>query len=343
VSVLEDHTNDTPQTVRTTLCVINSTTKSVSELQGIPEADFFAAPIFNSSGTKLAWQQWYHPDMPWEGAEIYVADVTNNESDKNIGFHVTNAKHVAGKKLHVSAAYPSWANNSTLLFTSDESGYQNPWIYSTSTRTARPVFQTRHPEDFSGPAWILGSSPYAIVDDSGNMALFAAFRGGRNVLYLVDLQGGQEYKIEPCPYVTISKLCQVCPGKPEIVFSASKSDGPGGVVRCTLSNTMASATPTYITLKSTESLDSPSANFTAGIISLPQPSMLQIPHEGNLLPVVFYAPTNPAYEGTNIPGEKPPCVVDVHGGKQYRIYPQRLTNDDGHINFQARPAWSHRP
>jgi len=33
-----------------------------------------------------------------------------------------------------------------------------------------------------------------------------------------------------------------------------------------------------------------------------------------MLPVVLYRPTNPAYEGSSIPGEKPPCVINVHGG-----------------------------
>jgi len=60
VSILEDHTKDTPQTVLNTLCVINTATKCVSELQGILDADFYAAPVFAPDGSKLAWQQWYY-------------------------------------------------------------------------------------------------------------------------------------------------------------------------------------------------------------------------------------------------------------------------------------------
>jgi hypothetical protein len=255
--------------------------------------------------------------MPWEGAQLYVADVVSTERDSgSIGLHVTNARHIAGSKL-ISATYPSWANNNTLLFTSDESGYQNPWTYSASTHTAGPVFSGPVSEDFSGPAWTLGNSSYAILDDSGNTALFAAVEGGRNVLYLVDLRDGAQHKINPCPFVTIGKLRRVAPGKPEVVFAAGKSDGPGGVVLCTLSNLTGPATPTYTILKSTETSDSTSDKFPSGIISLPQPSTLQIPQEDNLLPVVFYAPTNPAYEGSSTSGEKPPCVIDVHGGKYH--------------------------
>jgi hypothetical protein len=245
--------------------------------------------------------------MPWEGTELYVADVVNSES----GFYVTNTKHIAGKKLYISAVYPSWVTNNTLVFTSDVSGYQNPWTYSTITQTARPAFASHVSEDFSGPQWFLGGSPYAIIDASGDSAVFAAFSDGHNVLYRVDLRGwGTPIPITPCPFVTISSLCQFTPGKPEFVFLASKSDGPGGIIQCTLSSWIGPVT--YKTLKSTQSSDS---GYPAGIISPPCPSMLPIPNEENLLPVVLYKPTNPAYDGSSIPGEKPPCVLNVHGGK----------------------------
>jgi hypothetical protein len=32
------------------------------------------------SGDKLAWQFWEHPDMPWEGAQLYAADVHYNSN-----------------------------------------------------------------------------------------------------------------------------------------------------------------------------------------------------------------------------------------------------------------------
>jgi dipeptidyl aminopeptidase/acylaminoacyl peptidase len=316
VSILEDHTCDTPQTVRTTLCIINTATKSVSELRGILNADFFAAPVFSPDGKKIVWQQWWHPDMPWEGAELYVADVIPSETKGEItGIAVANAQCIAGKAIEISAAYPSWANNTTLVFTSDVSGYQNPWTYSVTSNTTQPVFSSPVPEDFSAPAWVLGGSPYAFVDGAGNTALFAAFRGGRSVLYLVDLRGGsQPYEVSPCPFASVLNLHQISPGKPEIVFSATKSDGPGGVVRCTLSSSVAPATAIYTVLKSTESSDSASPKFPAGIISVPKSMTLTIPPENDPLHVVFYAPTNPEYDGSNRPEEKPPCVVNVHGG-----------------------------
>ena len=262
-------------------------------------------------GRKLVWQQWYHPDMPWEGGELLIADVV--DGDMNIS--LTNIKQFAGKKEYISAAYPSWINDTTILFTSDETGYQNPWVYSTTTDKAHCVFSTPVSEDFSSPAWRLGGSPYAIIDASGYNALFSAFRGGRQILYIADLIGGAPpNEVSPCPFVAISGLRQISPGKPELVFSGMKSDGPGGVIHCTLSASAGPVSAVYTILKSTQSSDSVT-EFPPEIISVPKPLTFTIMPDDVPLHVIFYEPTNPAYDGSSIPGEKPPCVVSVHGGK----------------------------
>ncbi|EEB94948.1 hypothetical protein MPER_06162 [Moniliophthora perniciosa FA553] len=74
VAILEDHTNDKPSTVVNTLCLIDTTTKSVSP-KLVGGTDFYAHPVFSADGNYLAWQQWSHPDMPWDGSELHVAGV----------------------------------------------------------------------------------------------------------------------------------------------------------------------------------------------------------------------------------------------------------------------------
>ncbi|KAF8840479.1 hypothetical protein BDN67DRAFT_968557 [Paxillus ammoniavirescens] len=70
----------------------------------------------------MAWQEWYHPDMPWEGSLLCVADILV-QSDT---FLVTNNVHVAGKKLDVSIGYPTCVDDFTLLYTScAPEGFQN--------------------------------------------------------------------------------------------------------------------------------------------------------------------------------------------------------------------------
>ena len=42
-------------------------------------ADFYMQPVWHPRGTKLAWVEWDHPNMPWDGSRLTLADVTMNE------------------------------------------------------------------------------------------------------------------------------------------------------------------------------------------------------------------------------------------------------------------------
>ncbi|KAF8970860.1 Alpha/Beta hydrolase protein [Flammula alnicola] len=304
VAVLEDHTDNIPSEVVTTLVVIDTTTKKLHPL--LSGSDFYAIPRFSPDGKKLAWTQWSHPDMPWEGGEIHIGDVIFGE-DKTL--HVENDIRVAGLREKVGTGYPSWANNESLIFTSDESGYVNPWKYHQGQ--ASPLFPEPIPEDFGHAFWQLHYFPYAILDKEGKLGLFSALRDGRDVLYLVDLGGGSQPKLIENPFVVIDNIRTVSLEKQEVVFTGQKTNEKESIVQCTL----ASLTKLEFTvLKSSAAVKVDGVELPASLISEPQPITLKIPPTHAPLYVVYYPPHNPEYSGSSIEGEKPPCIVNVHGG-----------------------------
>ena len=303
VSILEDHTIDNPSDIVTTLVVIDTHTKSLHPL--VSGADFYTLPKFSPDGSHITWQQWDHPDMPWDGGEVYVADVIVYDDTLS----VKNEIHVAGKKGKVSAGYPSWRNNDTLIFTSDESGFVNPWKYTNGKASA--LFPEPIREDFGPPFRFLSSSYYALIDRKGELALFCATRNGRDILYLVNLNGGSPPKLIESPFVVIDTIRTVSLEREEIVFKGQKTDDRVTVLSCSLYSLRKGE---FVVLKAAPAVIVDGAPLSRDIISLPQPITLSILPDNSALPVIYYPPHNPKYSGSSIKGEKPPCIVSVHGG-----------------------------
>ncbi|KAL5512362.1 hypothetical protein ACEPAG_3354 [Sanghuangporus baumii] len=300
VSILEDHTNATaPSDVVNTLVTINTETVSIQPL--VSSADFYAAPTFNSDGTRLAWIQWNHPDMPWDGAQVYVADVVITE-DKTL--ELQNSRKIKGVYTKESAVRPQWVDSSTLFFFFDESGFQNPWIIDLSGDSSEPraVFSSPVEMDFSEPDWNLGMSSSAVLTSS--TVYVVPIRDGRYVLFLLDLISGSLKEIQT-EYVVLGNIRRTGPFS--AVFIGTKSDEPSAVVEVVLDE---SGEATFTVLAGGQS-DTDPDKIDKAFFSVPNPLSLTNP-DGQPLYAVFYPPTNPNFTGPE--GEKPPCITFVHGG-----------------------------
>ncbi|KAF9475580.1 alpha/beta-hydrolase [Pholiota conissans] len=306
IAVLEDHTIDVPAEVVTTLIVIDTNSKEIHPL--ITGSDFYASPKVSPDGRKLAWIQWSHPDMPWEGGEVHVGDITLGEDST---LSVTNATHIAGVPGKISAGYPSWANNDTLIFTSDESGYSNPWKYAQGKAT--PLFAHPISQDFGHAFWQLHYSPYAILDKEGKTGLFTALKDGQDVLYYVDLDSTYEPKILDTPFVVIENVHVSSLDNHEIIFAGQKTNELEAIVACRLVPAE-NLQLDFTVLKSSSAVTVNGEVLPSSVVSEPQPITLEISPTGAPLYTVYYPPHNPNYSGSSIKDEKPPCIVDVHGG-----------------------------
>ena len=297
VAVLEDHTKPLPPDVVTTICIIDSKTQSVTTI--VSGADFYAFPSFSPDGTHLAWEQWSHPDMPWEGSEVYIADVDVRDDRVSL----SNIAYVAGKKIDISVSSPTWVSDDVLLFTTDETGYHNPWTYSVTSGKAKPVLPSPVDEDFTQPLHRLGNEYSAPLDLHAGRAIYSTLKNGGIAMYIVTLSTGDLEEID-CPYTDVQDLKRVSDNS--FVFLASRADAPQSLIVCVLA---AGGKSEFRELKAA-SADGV-AKFPASLISVAQ-AMTLTTEDGEPLHVLYLPPKNPAYEAPA--GERPPCVVNSHGG-----------------------------
>ncbi|KAG6373267.1 Alpha/Beta hydrolase protein [Boletus reticuloceps] len=308
VTLREDHTNDpdytAPENVVNTICVVDTNTATVNIV--VQGADFYATPVFNPSGTKIGWQQWNLPDMPWQGDHILVAGE-------------------AGTK---SATFPSWITDTTLAYITDGyNKYWNPYIFDTDTQQSRVVLKTSLEQDFAEPAWYLGLYPYAILD-GGKYGAFTAFKDGGNILYIVDLSAPSDPVQIEFDYTVAQHVRAVTENT--FVFTASKTAAPGGVILGTVLDSSGSYAVGFDTLKASADDDPDMDKY----ISPPIPKDLAIP-SGHPIHVVYYAPYNPDYSGPSDPDEKPPVSLTCSSpavaslGKQCcAIIPVNMPSED---------------
>ena len=85
-------------------------------IDGGPDG-FVGAPRLSPDSTKLSWLSWSHPNMPWDGTELWVADIDPS-------MKLDRSLKVAGGTQE-SIHGPDWTSNGQLVFSTDRSGWWN--------------------------------------------------------------------------------------------------------------------------------------------------------------------------------------------------------------------------
>ena len=244
--------------------------------------DFTSSPRLSSDGTRLAWLAWNHPNMPWDGTELWVGEV---REDGSLG----RAERVAGG-VDESIFQPEWSPDGVLHFVSDRTGWWN--LYRWRDGRVEPLIEME--AEFGRPQWIFAWPTYAF--ESAGRIICAYTEGGTWHLARLDTARGE---LEPLasPYSDISHV-RAAPGR--VVFLGGSPTEPASIVQLNL------ATRRFEVLRRSSAI-----TIDPGYLSLPQ--AMAFPTEGGLTAhAFFYPPKNRDHVAP--PGERPPLLVISHGG-----------------------------
>ncbi|KAH8101563.1 alpha beta-hydrolase [Cristinia sonorae] len=318
VGICEDHSDPHPARVINTLALIN--TKNATTTTLVSGADFYACPRFSPDGKWLLWQQWWHPDMPQQSAEIKIATVTFSAGE---ALTLGEIVHVAGEANKVVAQDPNWTSTTSFHFICDVSGYLNPWKFEftesegISRGKASPILKEPVAEEFGAPQWWLSKHGSGALSDT--KVAFISFRDAASVLYIADIPTGTFIEV-PTEYAHIQYV-HGSPAHGKVVFLGQSPDAVGFLTELTLS---ADGLPVL-----TKIFPSPTERPTSGLSALSASHIsVGVPYKFSLAPdnrtchLTYYPPRNADYEG-GVDGEKPPVVVLIHGGP-YHMEPRAL-------------------
>lgn len=244
--------------------------------------DFYAAPRLSPDGARLAWLAWHHPNMPWDGTELWLADLDGDGAP-------VNARQIAGGPRE-SIFQPEWSPDGVLYFVSDRTGWWNLYRWRDGEAEAlRPM-----EAEFGEPQWTFGQRTYAFISPLRIICAYA--KDGAEHLALLDTDSG-DWREVASPYTAIGG---VCADERQVVFHAGAPDRFAAIVRLDL------ASGAFTVLKQASDLP-----LDPGYISVAQP--IAFPTEGGQTAYgFFYPPRNRDFAAPE--GERPPLLVMSHGG-----------------------------
>jgi len=303
IAVCEDHSQGDDEPANRIVAISLADGKVTLLVQG---ADFYSNPRISPDGRQLAWLSWNHPNMPWDGTELFVAPI-------NYGGSIGDARKVAGGDDE-SIFQPSWSPDGTLYFVSDRTDWWN--LYAERDGKTVPVMPMD--AEFGVPQWVFGMTTYGFQPDGTIVARYT--RNGKWQLVRFDPTvirgtGGPPVRPLDLPYSNVSGIhvagdrAYITAGSPtelEALVEIDLTNGKPQVIR--------SSSPIE-----------PDRNFTS------VPEAVEFPTAGGKTAHAFYyPPVNRDFRGPN--GETPPLLVLVHGGPtsataaQFRLTTQYWTS-----------------
>ena len=285
ICVREDHRGDAPQPANEIVAVPKAGGESAVLVSG---NDFYSFPRVSADGSRLAWLTWNHPNMPWDGCELWIGEFGADGS-------VVNRRMVAGGSDE-SIFQPEWSPDGRLYFVSDASGWWN--IYRESPNGVENVCATN--AEFGAPQWVFGMSTYSF--SSADKIVCTFVEQGIWRLGEIDTVTGELKRIE----TSFTDISSVHAAGNRTLFRAGSPTQALSIIDFDLT------TRTSSILQRANKIE-----VDEGYIS--QPELVEFPTENGLTAHgFFYAPKNQDFAGPA--HDKPLLLVKSHGGPTSAAY-----------------------
>lgn len=256
---------------KNSICEVDLETGKVNDL--VFGSDFYkCARVYED---QIFWISYNHPNMPWNGTELWLADI------KNLG----KAVKIAGDLEH-SVAQAQWSNDGGIYFAAEMNNFINLYFFRNGQMNA--IFPIEG--EFIFPDWVPGSQQYAI---SNNTICAAYMEMGH---WKIVIGTDNQFQIISTSFASVSAIHCFNNRFVAVVGHTNKL-------------------PSIIAIDTDGGTDllfsSKQQELPIEFISLPQ-EIQYFTVDDCLGYAWYYAPKNKNYIGPEF--EKPPLVTFAHGG-----------------------------
>ena len=259
-------------------------------------ADFYMQPVWHPDGKKVAWVEWDHPQMPWDGTRLALSDF-----DKTMILAGEEDTPVFQPEFSPDGRY--------LSYIAQDGEWDRLYLYDLDTGETRSLVEGG---SLMMPAWVQGMRMHAWAFDSSHI-FYLRNDAGTHSLWVVDVATGKKAEIKT-PYTHIIQLT-ASPANGKLAFIGESpqiasqiviwEQGKFRVVKRSMADNLS---PEY----------------------LPSPEVINWQAEdGTIVHGLYYPPSSAEYIGEGLP----PVIVDIHGGPTSQKYVQHNANSRNEAFF----------
>ena len=245
------------------------------------KSHFYSHLALSPDQNQLAWISWEHPQMPWDGTELCIAQI---DSDGNL----VDPRVVAGSTTEAVNS-PVWAPNGSLYFISDASGFWNVWEWDSQGVKRQLVSEAA---EWAHPMWLVGTHLLRVLESGELVGIHGS--PAREQIAIIDPNSGLWRDLNS----DLTNFNHLSVHQDRIYAIGGGPKTLASLIELSADN----STPvTQIT-----EVRAPIAD-----IYLPVAQALTFPSRNGRTVHAFVSPaTNPSYEAD----ELPPVIITVHGG-----------------------------